>query len=230
MNVSRRLALALGGGMGLAAVAGEWAKPVADLGAMGAVPLDRIFPHAFGGWKVDPAAERLVKPQARETRVHGIYDQVLERTYVDTDGARVMLLAAQGSEQSSGLQVHRPEICYPGNGFRVDGLSRAIVQAAGRRVPITRLHARMPGRSEPITYWVVLGGEVMSDNQAFWRRQMQFGFQRRLLDGMVVRLSSIEPEAGGAYVRHARFMAEMADSLAPDALRRVLGSPAQSRD
>lgn len=224
MNPGRRLALTLGAGMGLTAVAAQWAKPVPDPRAAGLPTLDRLFPSRFGGWRVDPAAELLVKPTEPRGRVDGIYDQVLERTYVDDRGGRVMLLAAEGSEQSAGLQLHRPEICYPGNGFRVDGLHAVVLQPGGRRLPGTQLHASMPGRSEPITYWVVLGGKAVADSRDFRMRQLQFGLQRRLVDGLLVRLSSIDPQPEHAYALHASFVDALVAALPPAALMRVVGS------
>ncbi|MEW6704312.1 MAG: exosortase C-terminal domain/associated protein EpsI [Pseudomonadota bacterium] len=223
MNPGRRQALGLAAGMGLAAAAAQWARPVPDPAAAGMPPLDRLFPVAFGVWRVDPRAEMLVKPPQQQAKVYGIYDQVLERTYVDGQGARIMLLAAQGSEQSAGLQLHRPEVCYPGNGFRVRGVQRVVLRPAGHPVPGTRLHAWLPGRSEPITYWMVLGGEVVADSAAFRLRQLRFGLRRRLLDGMLVRLSSIDPDPERAYGQHARLADELAAALSSEARARVMG-------
>ncbi len=221
MTARRRLALGLAAGMGLAALGAEWAKPVPDPAAAKMPPLDTLFPAHFGPWRIDPRADLLVKPP-QQGKVHGVYDQVLERTYVD-GRARIMLLAAQGGEQSAGLQLHRPEVCYPGNGFRVEGIHQVALATQGRPLPGTRLHAHMPGRSEPITYWMVLGGEVVADNTAFRLRQLRFGLRRRLADGLLVRLSSIEPDAPQAYADHARFAADLSAALSPDARARVMG-------
>lgn len=223
MNLGRRKALGLGAGMGAAALAAWWMKPVPDPQAGSGPLLEQMFPRRFADWQADSGAEMFVRPAREEGRYLGIYDQVLERTYVDARGERVMLVAAQGSEQSAGLQLHRPEVCYPGNGFRVSGLQSVALPVGGHTLPGTRLHAVMPGRSEPITYWTVLGGEVVGGGAAFRWRQLQFGLRRRLLDGMLVRLSSIEPDPQRAYALHLRFANDLAAALSPAHRARILG-------
>lgn len=223
MNLQRRKALGLGAGMGAAALAAWWMKPVPDPQAGSGPTLEQMFPRRFGDWQADTGAEMFVRPAREQGRYLGIYDQVLERTYVDAQGRRVMLVAAQGSEQSAGLQLHRPEVCYPGNGFRVSGLQPAMLPVGGRTLPGTRLHAVMPGRSEPITYWTVLGGAVVGDGAEFRLRQLQFGLRRRLLDGMLVRLSSIEPDPQRAYALHLRFANDLAVALPAAYRSKILG-------
>jgi EpsI family protein len=183
-----------------------------------------MFPRRFGAWQVDSGAEMFVRPSREQGKHLGIYDQVLERTYVDAQGRHVMLVAAQGNEQSAGLQLHRPEVCYPGAGFRVSGLHEVSLPVGGRQLPGRQLHAERPGRSEPVTYWTVLGGEVVADNAEFRLRQLQFGLRRRLLDGLLVRLSSIEPDPRQAYALHLRFANELAAALGPAGRAKVLGS------
>jgi EpsI family protein len=223
MDLSRRKALALGGGMGAAALAAWWMKPVADPDAAAAVSLEDVFPRRFGDWRADTGAEMFVRPSRQQGRHLGVYDQVLERTYVDADGDRVMLVVAQGSEQSAGLQLHRPEVCYPGNGFKIAQLQHVSLSVGGRMLPGTQVHAVMPMRSEPVTYWTVLGGEVVADGAAFRWRQLKFGLRRRLLDGMLVRLSSIDPDPRRAYALHARFANALAAALPPAVRAKVIG-------
>jgi EpsI family protein len=223
MSLTRRRAMALGAGMGAAALAAWWMKPVADPQAGSGPSLEEIFPRRFGDWHADTGAEMFVRPSRQQGRHLGIYDQVLERTYVDAEGQRVMLVAAQGSEQSAGLQLHRPEVCYPGNGFKIEDLQRVQLPVGGRTLAGTQLHAVMPLRSEPVTYWTVLGGEVVADGAAFRLRQLKFGLRRKLLDGMLVRLSSIDADPRHAYAVHARFANALADSLSPAMRARVIG-------
>jgi len=229
MNAARRM-LVLGAAMGAAAAMAEWAKPVADPSAWRPA-LDDLFPRAFPRWRADEGAEMLVRPTRETAREEegGLYDQVLQRTYVAADGARVMLLAAVGAEQSAGLQLHRPEVCYPGNGFRVEDLHGDTLQAAERRIPCTRLLASRPGRSEPVTYWTVLGQRVVADAGEFRARQLHFGLRRRLLDGMLVRVSSLDSDREAAYALHTRFAAALAQALAPRARDKVLGVVAEGR-
>src|SRR5207237_5766606 len=120
---------------------------------------------------------------------------VLQRSYVDSNGSGIMLCVAYGSEQSPALQVHRPEICYASSGFKVGEVERTAVQLAGHRLPVARLHATMVGRSEPVTYWMVLGDSAVADTSSFRWRQLSISLRREIKDGMLVRVSSIGRDA-----------------------------------
>ena len=224
---SRRKALvlfaAMAGTAGLAVVA-KPRRRLAD--ERPPVRLERVFPERFGAWSVVPSSGALVRPADETGKLYGIYDQVLERIYVDPAGRAVMLSVAYGTEQSVGLQVHRPEVCYPGGGFKISRLNRLSLPIAGTDLPVTRLLATHPGRVEPITYWTVLGDEVENDNRAFRWRQIASGLRGRILDGMLVRVSTIDTDTERAWALQARFADDLVAAV-PAALReRVVGKPA----
>lgn len=219
---SRRRLLALGGAMLATAAAAEFGKPQRRVGQ--ALPsLEEIFPRTAGAWVTDRHAEAFVQPPPAQGRAYGIYDQVLERHYLDARGQRVMLSVAYGSEQSESLQVHRPEVCYAGSGFRVGAVSTAVLDVAGRTLPVRRLMAEAPGRPEPITYWVVLGNEVLADDSQLRWRRIAAGLRGELLDGLLVRVSSLQRDTAAAWQMHAAFAADLAAALAPRWQPRVLG-------
>jgi EpsI family protein len=215
------LAVAMGGTAALAALS----KPAPYGGGNGeSIDLDQIFPQQFGVWRVDEASRAFVRPALRAGQRYRIYDQVLERTFINDQGQRVMLSVAFGSEQSASLQLHRPEVCYRAGGFEVSGTKAGLLTLAGRALPVTRLVAKMPGRIEPITYWTLLGGEVVSDPRDFRWRRLSFAAQRKLLDGMLVRVSSIDADPAAAFLTHDRFAYDLILALAPGNVGRVIGS------
>lgn len=221
----RRKALLLAGGMGAAALLAAFGKPSHhDDDNAPRLSLDTLVPRQFGDWRVDAVAEAFVRPANEQGKVYQVYDQVLERTFVNSRGERVMLSAAFGREQSAGLQMHRPDACYPGAGFKVEGVEPVALQLAGQAVAATRLHAYMPGRSEPITYWMVLGDVVVTDSTAFRLRQLSFSVRRQLLDGMLVRVSSIDDTPARAYALHNRFADELARAMKPAERVKVFGN------
>ena len=226
MPRTRRDALMLAAAMGSVAALAAWAKPVPYGPGAVAVDLDRLFPQQFGPWRLDDATRAFVRPAAREGQRYQMYEQVLERTFVDDDGRRVMLSVAFGSEQSTGLQLHRPEVCYRAGGYEVRGVHAASLTLAGQAVPVTRLEAEMPGRREPITYWTLLGSELVSDPGSFRWKRLRFAARRRLLDGMLVRVSSIEADPTAAYALHARFAESLVQALAPGDRVKVIGPAA----
>ncbi len=218
----RRKALVLAASMGAAAALAALGKPVPHEGAP-AVDLDTLVPRSFGHWRVDAASEAFVRPAAQQGKAYKIYDQVLERTFINSTGERIMVSAAFGREQSAGMQMHRPEVCYPGGGFKVEGVEAVQLNLAGQAVAATRLHAFLPGRSEPITYWTLLGDVVVTDSTAFRLRQLSFGLRRRLLDGLLMRVSSIDPQPARAYALQSRFADELVRAMQPAERAKLIG-------
>lgn len=223
MNRVRRAGL-LALAMGTTAVL-SWVfmpRPQALADARALVPLEQLFPAQVSGWQLDPLALAPVRPAFEQAKRFQMYDQVLERTYVNQAGYRIMLSVAYGRQQSVGLQMHRPEVCYKAGGFRVDAVESAQIQVQQRPMAVTRLYASMEGRPEPITYWRLLGDEVVADEVQFkWRQLSRAG--RPVADGMLVRVSSIDPDRTAAYQAQSVFIQALAASLNPAQRARVFG-------
>lgn len=200
-------------------------QPQTDALQRASVPLEAMFPDRFGDWRLDPLSSGVIRPAAEQARRFDMYDQLLERTYVNGQGQKVMLSVAYGRQQSVGLQMHLPEVCYQAGGFQVAAVQAGHTTALGRPLAVTRLFAEMAGRPEPITYWRTLGDEVVEDGQRFRWMQISLGLRRAIPDGMLVRVSSIDPDRPSAYRLQARFVAELAQAVPPEYRQRVLGQP-----
>ncbi len=223
---SRRDALVLAAAMAAASALASLARPPPHGSGDGdRIDLDRMFPQQFGTWSVDEVTRAFVRPAAMQGRRYSIYEQVLERTFIDDRGQRVMLSVAFGSEQSATLRLHRPEACYRAGGYQVRGTHGHVLTLAGQSVPVTQLQAEMPGRLEPITYWTLIGGELVSDPGSFRWHRLGFAARRKLLDGMLVRVSSINIEPTSAFELHGRFADDLMRAVAPDDRIRVIGRP-----
>lgn len=224
-NTGRRDALVLLGAMGAVSAAAAIVKlvPYSKVAAA-RIELDQIFPNEFDGWRVDAATRAFVRPAADQGKQYGIYDQVLERAYVNGDGQLVMLSVAYGSEQSGALELHRPELCYHYNGYQVLGFQVSKLVSAGRTVPVIDLQAEMPGRPEPVTYWIVMGGELVTNPRASNWRRMSFAVRREVLDGLLVRVSSINANPAAAFALHRRFADGLLRAMSPEHRALVIGS------
>jgi hypothetical protein len=133
MNVTRRTAMGMAASMVAASVLAAVGKPRHAEGAGPRLDLDRLFPSRFGPWRVDEAMKAFVRPASAQAKRFKIYDQVLERSFLHDGGQAVMLSVAYGSEQSAGLQLHRPETCYQGGGFDVRDTHPAMLKLDDRR-------------------------------------------------------------------------------------------------
>lgn len=186
--------------------------------------LAAVVPERFGPWQVDPTLVPIPPSPDLQRVLDAVYDETLARTYRHADGRRVMLSLAYGRNQHKGMNTHRPEVCYPGQGFR---LTRATeggrIDIAGRSVPVQRLAAAMGGRHEPITYWLLVGDRITPFGYAQRWETVRHGLRGEVPDGVLVRISTIEPDDTTAWRTHERFAQDLLAALSPAQQARLLG-------
>jgi EpsI family protein len=191
---------------------------------IGMPDLETLFPKQFGDWRVDTSIPVILPSPDVQALLDKIYNQVLARTYVNAQGQRIMLSVAYGGDQSDGTSAHRPEVCYPAQGFAISSNRIAALPLGGHTVRVRQLMSHLGSRHEPITYWVVVGGEVVTSGIGQKLAQMRYGLRGIVADGMLVRVSSIDANAERAYQVHQRFVADLWQSLDPAARNRVIGA------
>jgi len=226
MTTTRRdAALALVAMLGAAgaAVLGKPSRTVAEIGA--GLRLDDAFPNAFAHWAVDPSLRPMVPNPQVQRFVESVYDQTLARTYVNPQGYRVMLSVAYGGHQTDAMDAHRPEQCYPAQGFAIaKDTWRDTLEIDGHELPVRRLVATLAPRIEPITYWLVVGREVTQFGLAYKWVTLKYGLTGRIPDGMLVRVSSIDGNDARAFQQQDRFLLDLMRELRPDLRQRLLGA------
>lgn len=218
-------ALVMCAGSALALVATPTAK-IADRGPK--LELEALFPERFAEWRVDTSLPVVLpSPDAQEV-LNRIYNQTLARTYINRQGQRIMLSVAYGGDQSDNMAVHKPEVCYPAQGFEVLASSDTNLQLSGRDVPARRLLTRLGGRVEPLTYWITVGDRVPGVSgfrQKF--AQLGYGLRGTIPDGMIVRVSSIDRQSDAAWALQLSFLDALIAALPEDGRNRVVGTMAQ---
>lgn len=224
MNARRKALVVLGGMAGSAGLA-AWARPtILDSDSRPGFKLESIIPEAFGQWQLDRHVPVVVPPPDQQALLNKIYNQTLARTYVNPRGYRVMLSLAYGGDQSDGLTVHIPEVCYVGQGFRLEGSRDERLAIGGLDIPVRRLLTTMGPRVEPITYWVTTGDEATI---TIWRRRLvsiRYGLRRRIPDGLLVRVSSIDRDNRQAHAMHDAFLKDMVAAMPPRDRALIIGS------
>lgn len=218
-------ALVMCAGSALALVARPTAK-IADRGPK--IVLETLFPARFADWRIDTSLPVVLPSPDAQAVLNRIYNQTLARTYVNAQGQRIMLSVAYGGDQSDNMAVHKPEVCYPAQGFEVLASNDTNLQLAGRDVPARRLLTRLGGRVEPLTYWITVGDRVPGASgfrQKF--AQLGYGLRGNIPDGMIVRVSSIDRQADAAWTLQARFLDELVAALPEDGRPRVVGALVQ---
>jgi EpsI family protein len=201
--------------MGIASVAGFAAKPAPrDPNLPPAIVLEDAIPKQFGDWRLMPSSALVVNPQTQEL-LDKLYSQTLSRTYVDSQGYRIMLSLAYGDDQRGGLQAHMPEVCYPAQGFKVNSLQDHVITTPFGQITGKRLSTSLGQRLEPITYWFALGEQAV---QSRWEKRLieiRLGLTGQVPDGLLFRVSSIDPDTERAYAKHEEFVAALLASANP---------------
>jgi len=154
----------------------------------------------------------------------------LSRTYVNAGGQRVMLLIAYGPDQLElTTQAHLPDVCYPAQGFDILERSVADLPIPGGALPVARLVAQAPGRTEPLTYWITMGDMVLRDEMQRRLERMRLTLRGIIADGMLVRVSSIDADVARAYRGQEDFIRDLHAALEASVANRVYGAPLRAR-
>ncbi len=177
-----------------AAAACAWIATPRVQAVTGAPSLEATVPKAFGDWRVIADSTTQVDvAQGVETAQEQPYDQTVMRTYANSQGDQIMLALAWGERQRQDVKVHRPEVCYPAQGFVVRRLEdgRPIATSArAQAVPTTQLLTEARGGGyEAVRYWIRIGSQYGGDGlKARWYI-LNEGLAGRIPDGVLVRAS-----------------------------------------
>lgn len=189
-----------------------------------AVKLETLFPETFGDWRVDRSGPvQLIAPDAAAL-INKLYNDTLSRTYVNSRGERIMLSVAYGGDQSDGTRAHRPEVCYPAQGFQLLSSHDATLRTDAHPVRARQLVARLGGRVEPISYWVVVGERIALSGTDQKLAQLSYSMRGFIADGMLVRVSNISADSAASFRLHQEFVEQLARAVVPAELTRVIGA------
>lgn len=200
-------------------------RPTQKIAALGpAIDLGTIIPREFGDWREEQHNfVQMVDPQQKEL-IDSIYTQTLSRTYVNSKGYRIMLAIAYGDDQRDSMQIHYPEVCYPAQGFLLKNKEKGDIITEGGIIPVVRILTSLGQRDEPVTYWTVVGNTVFQGGLQKKLAEMRYGLNGKIPDGMLIRISSIDPDSEAAYEIQARFANQMLAALAPEYRYKINGN------
>jgi EpsI family protein len=207
-----------------ASVAGIAARPSAKApGLARGVSLESTVPTAFGEWtELRERSSEVVNPQIKE-QLDKLYSQLVTRTYVNKQGYRIMLSIAYGADQRGGLQAHRPEVCYPGQGFTIAKIEDGSLGTSFGDIDVRRLLTSQGARNEPVTYWLTVGDQVVNSRLDKRIAEVRLALTGQIPDGLLFRISSIDADPARAFVAHQKFAADMMASVPVDVRKQLSG-------
>lgn len=216
------LAMALMAG---ASALGKWAQPTVLMAELHPrAPLTAVFPENFEGWTQDHSNVNVQLPPDVEQQVKTIYTETADRVYVNASGQRMMVTVAYGRDQSDGFKVHRPEVCYAAQGFVVKQPVAGALNLGGRNIEVQRVDTSMGDRFEPVTYWMVIGDNVVNTPWRHKLQQIRYAFHGLIADGLLVRVSSFSRDPERAYADQAAFVRQWMAHVPADQRARLFGN------
>jgi len=197
-------------------ICGITAKPTLKVSASDSFfALEAIVPKKFGDWREErQPVTQVVNPQTKEL-LDRIYKETLSRTYMNSDGYRIMLSLAYGDDQRGGLQAHKPEVCYPAQGFTVLTNSEVDIATPFGYIAARRLSTSFGKRKEPVTYWFTVGGTTVRGKLQQRLAEIQMGLTGQVPDGLLFRVSSLDDSSHNAFEVQDAFISDLMKVLAP---------------
>lgn len=187
--------------------------------------LEIAVPKVFGEWQLEESGfKSVVNPQQTQL-LDELYSQTLGRTYINASGQRIMLSIAYGKEQAGENQLHRPEVCYVAQGFKLErsGTSSLMLQGRNTAISLQRLMAQQSRRSEPITYWMRVGDDIVASGTDQRVSRVRHGMNGWVPDGILFRVSSLTDDRQSAFILHEKFIADLISAVDPATRRFLIG-------
>ncbi len=192
----------------------------------GPFKLDDLVPSTFGTWRVDNrAAGGIVDPQT-EALLNKLYNQMVQRVYVDDQGRSVMLNVSYGADQADDdVQLHYPEVCYPAQGFQVKSSRVGQIELPEGDVRVRRLETQQLaiGRYEPVTYWTIVGDKQSLSGLDRKISEIRHGLRGEIVDGLLFRVSTQGRDSAAGFATQTDFIRDMVHAMTPAARRQLVG-------
>jgi EpsI family protein len=181
-------------------------QQTADLTAM---------PKDIGAWRMAGEETNIGKRESE------FLNDVLLRSYQRSDGKQITLAIAYGADQRQNFSIHVPEGCFRAAGFDVTSLGTARLEPLG--LPLKQLLVKGKIESEPMQYWIVLDGKIVTNHFERKIKQVYYSLLGARAGGILIRVSTLSNDRDfrNDYDVQQAFIRELYRSLNPE-LRRLL--------
>ncbi len=219
----------IGSACALSAGVAYAATPRERMSLLGKAKLENLVPRAFGNWTELPSTG-VVTPESDDSLAAKLYAQTVSRVMTDGNGKAVMAMLAYGDTQSDQLQLHRPEVCYPAFGFALLESAPAPIQLSPDAIVSgRRLTAQSTVRTEHIAYWTRIGEALPQTSDEQRTAKLKLALRGVIPDGILVRISNLEPTPGEGFLLNQRFAAELVGAMSAVGRRALVGTDLAAR-
>lgn len=222
-----RREVVLGGVLAMIGAGSVLLRPRSTIPVLTSERMDAAVPMAVGPWRSEPT-DSLVTAPADELAAR-LYDQILTRIYRAPSLPDVGLLIAYGRGQDTDVQLHRPDVCYPAQGFVLTDQRAVPVRLADRMLPAQVVTAQRYDRVEQIVFWTRIGQDFPPDVHAERGVIERENLSGRMPDAVLVRLSVDQPDRPAAVAAMLSFVRLLGAGLPADGRRLLLDGFAADR-
>lgn len=182
--------------------------------------LENSIPKQFGEWVLVPDENQQVSLSSDTNSLQNLlYDDILMRTYINKQGARIMLALAYAKEQRQDVKVHQPDICYPAQGYQMLSSQNTTFELTTPSHPVIgkrQLYESSNGR-EAVSYWIRIGDQTSLSGLQMRYKIIKDGLlKNRYDDGILVRVSSRvgqEEDLNAVFNIHGSFFDDLTKSI-----------------
>jgi EpsI family protein len=222
-SILTRRAILVGGAMAITAAGAYAATPRRAEHRLAKQKLGALIATEIGPWRYISPVGVIVAREDEGEPVDG-YDQVLTRVYDAPGLPSIMLLLAYGSTQGGSLQLHRPETCYPGQGFKLSDFTELNFEfLRGQKVHARRFTASRDDRIERIVYWTRISRSFPRNTAEEYAAIFAGVFSGVIPDGLLVRISTLGGDIPASDAAIARFARDMVQSASASGRTILLG-------
>lgn len=183
--------------------------------------LSRLIPTQFGDWRVlnnNQIQVDFIPRKDGKPSINNPYDDTLMRTYVNSSGQHVNLAIAYGKTQRQEVKIHRPELCYYAQGFKVNTINNTSLSfsVTDPDVQARNMLAENINGFEAVTYWIRIGSIY---SQSPWKTRLYIlkeGLLGNVSDGILVRASTRvadKAKVANHYAMNKAFLSELMKNL-----------------
>jgi EpsI family protein len=179
-------------------------------------------PEEIGEWQM------LEQQTSMKKSASEFLNDVLFRTYQRRDGKIIMLAIAYGADQKQNFSIHVPEGCYRAAGSDVTSIG-VVNDADIPGLELKRLLIKDKEKTEPMQYWIVLNGRVITSHFERKIKQVYYSLFNVHAGGVLVRVSSLSSDKDFQkdYEIQRSFINDLYKSLNPELRDLLFGNKNQ---
>jgi len=116
-------------------------------------------------------------------------DEVLNRSYLDSEGNILWLYVGYYRKQVSGSQIHSPLHCYPGSGWNPVSHQRVPVQLQDRTIRVNKMIVQHGLERRVVGYWYQSQEKAIASEFIQRLNLLVTAFRKHRTDGALIRIS-----------------------------------------